>query len=262
MHLSSKTVSFIILSLPLFFISCTHVKIETNDTIFQTSTFDALLAGNYEGTMSFEELSKKGGFGIGTFNQLDGEMLALDGKFYQIKADGMVYPVNPEMKTPFAVVTHFIADTSFTLTNELDFDQFNNLIDEIIPTKNIFYAIKVEGKFKQAITRSVPNQSQPYPPLVEIVKEQPLFEFISETGTMVGFRVLEYFGGVNVPAYHYHFINHDKSRGGHLLNCMISEATISIDFIHESQISLNNSSSFYNLNLEKDRSEETEKVER
>ena len=258
--LRQKSIILIILIIGL--ISCTNKVAQQNDTIFQTSTFDALLAGNFEGTMSFDELSKKGGFGIGTFNQLDGEMLALDGKFYQIKADGMVYPVNPEMKTPFAVVTHFVADTSFALTNELDFDQLNKLIDGIIPTKNIFYAIKVEGKFKQAITRSVPKQSKPYPPLVEVVKEQPLFEFISETGIMVGFRVPEYFGGINVPAFHYHFINQDKSRGGHLLNCTISEVTISIDFIHESQILLNNSSSFYTLNLSKDRSEEIEKVER
>jgi len=243
-------------------IACQNTDIQENDTIFQTSTFDALLAGNYDGTMSFEELSKKGGFGIGTFNQLDGEMLALDGNFYQIKADGMVYPVNPEMKTPFAVVTHFIADTSFILTDELDFNRLHTLIDEIIPTKNIFYAIKIEGKFKRAITRSVPKQSKPYPPLVEVIKGQPLFEFISETGSMVGFRVPEYFGGINVPAHHYHFINKDKSRGGHLLDCTISEATISIDFIHQTQISLNNSSSFYHLNLVKDRSEELEKVER
>ncbi|MBU1013606.1 MAG: acetolactate decarboxylase [Bacteroidetes bacterium] len=258
----SRINSILFLVLVIVFISCQNNDIQENDAIFQTSTFDALLSGNYDGTMSFEELSKKGNFGIGTFNQLDGEMLALDGNFYQIKADGMVYPVNLEMKTPFAVVTHFVADTSFTLTNELDFEQLNKLIDGIIPTNNIFYAIKVEGKFNKAITRSVPKQNKPYPPLVEVVKEQPIFEFISETGSMVGFRVPEYFGGVNVPAYHYHFINEDKSRGGHLLNCTISEVKISIDFIHEIQISLNNSSGFYNLNLVKDRSEEMEKVER
>ncbi|PKP34580.1 MAG: acetolactate decarboxylase [Bacteroidetes bacterium HGW-Bacteroidetes-17] len=258
----SRINSILFLVLVIVSTSCQNNDIQENDAIFQTSTFDALLAGNYEGTMSFKELSKNGGFGIGTFNQLDGEMLALDGNFYQIKADGMAYPVSSEMKTPFAVVTHFVADASFTLTNELDFNQLNNLIDSIIPTKNIFYAIQVEGKFKQAITRSVPKQSKPYPPLVEVVKEQPTFEFISETGTMVGFRVPDYFGGVNVPAYHYHFINQDKSRGGHLLNCIITEATISIDFIHETQISLNNSSSFYHLNLDKTRFEEMEKVER
>lgn len=251
-----------ILSIIFISVTCSQTKATKNDTVFQTSTFDALLAGNYEGTMNFETLSKKGSFGIGTFNQLDGEMLALDGTFYQIKADGKVYPVNPEMKTPFAVVTDFVADTSFTLTNELDFNKLNELIDGIIPTNNIFYAIKIEGKFKKAITRSVPKQNKPYPPLVEVVKEQPLFEFNSEKGTMVGFRAPEFTEGINVPAYHYHFVNEDKSRGGHLLNCIISEVSVSIDFIHEFQVSLNQTDDFYELNLIKDRAEEMEKVER
>ena len=74
-------------------------------TLFQTSTIDALLSGNYEGDVSFAELQARGDFGLGTFDALDGEMIALDGDFYQVKADGRAYGVDKRLKTPFAVVT-------------------------------------------------------------------------------------------------------------------------------------------------------------
>lgn len=58
------------------------------DVLFQTSTIDALLAGVYDGEITFKELKEHGDFGLGTFNGLDGEMVGLDGNFYKIKVDG------------------------------------------------------------------------------------------------------------------------------------------------------------------------------
>jgi alpha-acetolactate decarboxylase len=43
-------------------------------------------------SMTYEELSSHGDFGLGTFDSLHEEM-ELDGQFYQVKADGAVYPV-------------------------------------------------------------------------------------------------------------------------------------------------------------------------
>src|ERR671910_3269594 len=76
-------------------------------TLFQTSTIDALLEGKYDGDVSFAELEERGDFGLGTLDALDGEMIALDGDFYQIDSDGLVNPVGKTTKTPFAVVTIF-----------------------------------------------------------------------------------------------------------------------------------------------------------
>jgi hypothetical protein len=39
-------------------------------TLFQTSTVDALLSGNYEGDVSFAELEACGDFGLGTFGRI------------------------------------------------------------------------------------------------------------------------------------------------------------------------------------------------
>jgi len=48
-----------------------------------------LLEGIYDGETTYGELKQHGGFGLGTLNGLDGEMVGLDGKFYQVKTDGI-----------------------------------------------------------------------------------------------------------------------------------------------------------------------------
>ena len=75
--------------------------------IFQNSTINALLEGVYDGSLTYGELRTHGDFGLGTFNALDGEMIAFDGNFYQVKSDGVAYPVADDQKTPFATVVFF-----------------------------------------------------------------------------------------------------------------------------------------------------------
>ena len=67
--------------------------------IFQVSTFSALMDGVYEGDYRYSELFKQGDFGLGTFNQTIGEMVALDGKFYQDSSIGTLKLVRPTQKT-------------------------------------------------------------------------------------------------------------------------------------------------------------------
>src|ERR687897_3661725 len=87
----------------------------SHHTLFQTSTIDALLEGEYDGDVSFAELEDRGDLGLGTLEALDGEMVALDGGFYQVKADGRAYPIDGGTRTPFAVVTFFDPNLSRAL---------------------------------------------------------------------------------------------------------------------------------------------------
>lgn len=232
------------------------------DILFQTSTISALLEGVYDGEVTFNELGKHGDFGIGTFNGLDGEMIGLDGKFYQIKVDGRAYPVDGVKKTPFAVVTFFDSDKTVVLDKIFSFKQLEQYLDRLLPTKNIFYAIKIEGVFKYIKTRSVPRQNQPYPPLVEVVENQPIFEFHNTKGTIVGFRCPAYVKGVNVPGYHFHFITEDRSSGGHLLECRMQDAEAEIDETCEFYMVLSKGEEFLKLDLTKEKEAELERVER
>nr|MBS9408302.1 acetolactate decarboxylase [Streptococcus oralis] len=56
------------------FIDIDAKRTKTSNEVYQTSTMLALLDGIYDGVISFEELKERGDFGIGTFDQLDGEM--------------------------------------------------------------------------------------------------------------------------------------------------------------------------------------------
>ncbi len=242
-----------------FSIGCKK-KVDNPDVLFQVSTINALLEGIYDGEITFEELKHHGDFGLGTFNALDGEMLMLDGNIYQVKKDGKVYLATDSMKTPFSVVTFFEEDTTLVLDSTLNFESLEQFLDNFLPTENIIYAIKIEGTFKHVRTRSVPAQEKPYPPLAEVVKKQPEFEFYNVKGTLVGFRLPEYLKGINVPKYHLHFITEDKKGGGHLLECKTGRIKICIDFTENIFVSLPETKEFYDADL--DKGENLEKVER
>lgn len=167
------------------------------------------------------------------------------------------------MKTPFAVVTFFEPDKSVWLDEAINnYEQLRGYLDNLLPTKNIFYAIKIEGVFEYIKTRSVPKQNKPYPPLVEVVKNQPTFEFHNTEGTMVGFWCPAYVEGVNVPGYHLHFISKDRKTGGHLLECRMQNVTIEIDYTSDFYMVLSQSGGFYKVDLTKGKQKELEKVEK
>src|SRR5471030_526706 len=75
--------------------------------IYQTSLMSSLLSGVYEGFITMAELLKQGDFGLGTFNELDGELIAFDRSIFQLRADGSARPARQDQKTPFAVMTFF-----------------------------------------------------------------------------------------------------------------------------------------------------------
>src|SRR5215208_3039885 len=205
-------------------------------TLFQTSTVDALLEGKYDGDVTFAELGTRGDFGLGTLDALDGEMICLDGTFYQVKSDGRAYPVDGRARTPFAVVTVFEPDVSETLSTPMDFEALRDYLEEVIGGGAVCCAVRVDGRFEYVKTRSVPRQRKPYPPLVEVVQNQPTFELPDVFGSLVGFRFPDYAQGLNVSGYHFHFITADRSAGGHVLGCRLTHGELRVD--HEADLRL------------------------
>src|SRR6516162_2476275 len=97
--------------------------------VYQYSTISSLIEGVYEGTVTYGELKAHGDFGLGTFDALDGEMVALDGHFYQIKQDGKLYLVSPNQKTPFAVLLHFRPDTEVHLEQAKSYSELKEFLN-------------------------------------------------------------------------------------------------------------------------------------
>ncbi len=257
----SNTHIIFLITLFAFFTSIHAFGQESNDAIFQTSIVGAIFQGDYDGNFTFGELKEKGDFGLGTFNHLDGEMIGLDGKFYQVRSDGTVHEVSDSMKTPFAVVTFFEADKVETIDKPLSCNEFKEYISSLLPTRNIFYGIKVKGDFSYIKARSVPKQKKPYPPLAEVAKEEAIFEFNNINGTMVGFWLPEYLKDINISGFHFHFISDNEKSGGHVLECNLKNVQLEIDYIRDINISLPDTKSFNTLNINTIKSEEVKKVE-
>lgn len=214
------------------------------DELYQYSTLSALIRGHYDGDLKMATLAGKGDFGIGTFHGLDGEMIALDGRIYKGRTDGKAVEVPPEEATPFAMVTRFAADRTAALPPDLDFAALQKLLDGLIEAVNLPHAIRVDGTFAQVTYRSVPKQAPPYRVLTEVVKEQAEFTRTAVAGTLVGYRMPDYAAGFNTPGYHLHFINADRSEGGHVLGLRTASGTIAVDRLQRVSIDLPDSAAF------------------
>lgn len=225
-------------------------KTGPKDTLYQVSVLSGLMSGDYDGKVSLRQIRKRGDFGIGTFDRLDGEAVELDGEFYQVKNDGKIHRPPLGTTSPFAMTSFFHPDSGFSLSAQPDFDSLKGAIDGHLETKNIPYAVRVDGKFSFVKTRSIARQNKPYRPLPEIAKEQSVFEFQDVEGSLIGFRLPSYMAGVNLPGYHMHFLSRDKTKGGHLLECKLISGEVQIDDIKHFQLELKKSPEFYSRNLE------------
>jgi acetolactate decarboxylase len=202
-----------------------------NQELYQVSSYQALYSGKLDGIVSMSDILKHGNTGIGGFNALNGEMVLINGKIYQVLASGKIV-VHPDLsdKAPFAAVTNFVPQRKITITND---SNVYHTIDTFINNPDVFVAIKITGEFGYIKTRSVPMQHKPYPPLSEIVKTQPVFEGKNIKGTIVGFRFPSFAAGINPPGYHIHFISDDISLGGHVLEVVPKNVTCEIMIIKE-----------------------------
>ncbi len=207
-------------------------QLQNAGTLFQVSAYYPMSLGNYEGIITYGDLKIHGDFGIGAFNNMDGEMIALNGIFYQVRTDGVPRIVNSSLKSPFAMVTFFKIDQTFQVDAGLNYSQLTAYIDSFLPSENGIYAIKVHGTYDYAKTRSIPAQNKPYPALAEVVGNQTVFVLNDVAGTAVGYRCPSYMNGTDVPGYHLHFLTDNHNAGGHLLDCITRTVTIEIGHIN------------------------------
>jgi acetolactate decarboxylase len=211
---------------------------QERDTMYQVSTFNALSQGVYDGSEAFGALKEHGDVGLGTLNALDGELICIDGTFYQAKSDGSVVAVGDSATTPFAVVTYFDSDRTINAANITSLASYLAALNSSLENRNVMYAIEAHGHFSHIKVRSVPAQQKPYPVLTEAIKNQTVFEFDNIDGTIVGVWFPDYMAGVNVAGFHLHFISDDHKRGGHLLDCSAADLTTALDLTDDFQMTL------------------------
>jgi acetolactate decarboxylase len=220
-------------------------------TLYQVSTATALVEGIYQGAVQVGTLRKHGDLGLGTFESLDGEMVVVDGRFFQVRADGSVRECNDNDLSPFAVVTWFRPDAAVTLAECQTLSDLTARFDGLRHSENVFFALRVDGHFDYVHTRAMCRTEEGVP-LIRAAAVQPEFEFHDVTGTLVGFWTPEYARTLNVPGYHLHFLSADRKSGGHLLDCRGSNLRLEIQQEGEFHLALPETADFLKADLRGD----------
>ncbi len=201
------------------------------------SPINGIIEGLYEVPMTLEELSTHGDFGIGTFNDLDGELIRLDGQTFRLDVDGVAHIPAGEVCTPFATVTDFAPYSQEPIGLQQDKSALQAFLDKSLPSKNMLFAIRIDGHFQQMRTRSVPLSAN-HTPLVEATALEKVVNLGDVRGSLIGFYTPAFMPSINVPGYHFHFITDDRSRGGHLIDFTIVAAQMSIQLCHRMLVNL------------------------
>jgi acetolactate decarboxylase len=224
-------------------------------TLFQVSTSGALVQGIYERAVSSTFLLNYGDFGLGTFDNLDGEMVVLDGVIYQVRSDGTVKKIVDDTGTPFAAVVKFAADQDQTIASASSFEELRAICDRYRDSDNLFYAFRIDGHFEHIHTRAMQATLKGLP-LAKAAAIQPEFDFRDIRGTLVGIWAPQFASALNVVGYHFHFLSEDRTKGGHLLECSGTNLRVRVEKLNDFHLSLPESEEFLRADLTKDASKD------
>ena len=230
-------------------------------TLFQVSTSAALVEGLYQGAVQVSRLLRHGDFGLGTFIDLDGEMVVLDGVCYQVSPNGSIGVVEGDRLIPYAVVTRFSAEFSKQFHQLDGFAELVAVCDELRDSDNVFYAFRIDGRFsfmKTRVMKAVPEGMG----LKGAASRQAEFLFNDVKGTLVGLWSPVFAGSFSVPGYHFHFLSADRQRGGHVLECKATDVSVRGCAMNEMHVSLPETEEFLKADLTRDPQDDLTRAER
>ena len=233
--------------------------------IYQVSTLSALSLGYTKSVITVEELLHRGDTGLGTFEDVNGEMIVVDGVCYQAHEDGSVTTAKKGTGVPFAAVGKV---TDNRIINFGEIHSINDLktrldlsIEEDFGLNGIHIA-RIDGFFEKVSARSeVPYRSQ-HVELKDILsKTQTAFEFEKINGSLVCLYYPDYMVGINAAGWHLHFLSEDGTQGGHVFEIDMSYGTCRLQKMDSIEIQLPKDPSFDTYSLKAASQEDIKKVE-
>jgi len=213
--------------------------------IFQFSTVSALIAGLATSGPQAAQLTGYGTHGLGTFTNLDGEMIMLDGKAWHMttSSDGqlpIVKPAGAQQMLPFVQVTKFMPAFRSALSTGFSKDE---LVDYFAGAggegggtggPNSFVPFSVTGSFKSVNVRIAGPRSHERENLAEVTARAKKWDLKDVKGTMFGVASPEWMQGVTVGGVHAHFLSDEGEgsgaqevrKGGHVLGFETGEKAV------------------------------------
>ena len=233
--------------------------------IYQASTLQALALGYTRPVITVQELLKHGDTGLGTFENVDGEMIVVDGVCYQAKPDGSIIRADDAAGVPFAVAgsvkkgRHFqigemqdIAAIKLALTLKIEEDFGLNSI----------HIARIDGYFHTIHARAgAPYRSQHITLKDILSKTQKDFCFESLYGTLVCVYYPDYMDGINASGWHMHFVSQDRSLGGHVFEVSMRSGECQVQKMDRIEIQLPKEPAFDTYSLKEASKDEIAQVE-
>lgn len=195
-------------------------------TLYQHGTLALLVPGLLKGTLTMGDLLKHGDTGIGTGEGLDGELIILDGKPYQVDSHGKVNLVPDSFIMPFANI-HYAQYSPLVELENVGHDELEKQILSLTHAANTFFSIKITGSFSNVKTRAVKKSVPPFHTLAETARNQSIFKRDQVEGTLISYYSPELFDGAAVAGFHNHFLADDHQFGGHLLGSHLDKVEVS-----------------------------------
>ena len=236
-----------------------------SNKIYQASTLQALALGYTRPVVTVEELLEHGDTGLGTFENVDGEMIVLDGVCYQAKQDGSIVRTEDSAGVPFAVAGFVKDGRTFKIDEKKDLAaiklELTLRIEEDFGLNSIHIA-RIDGLFDTVHARAgAPYRSQ-HVSLKDILsKTQKDFSFERLHGTLVCVYYPDYMDGINASGWHMHFVSENKKHGGHVFEATLSSGECLLQKMDRIEIQLPREAAFDTYSLKEASQDEIEEVE-
>lgn len=232
---------------------------------YQVSTLQALALGYSKSVITVGELLKHGNLGLGTFEDVDGEMIVLDGKCYRARNNGDVTPAEDERGVPFASVCHFhphrFEECEKMDTIEKLKEWLTRCVDDDFGL-NSMYAVRINGEFAKVDARSESGTKAHHVTLKDALSiTQKAFIFENIKGSLVCVYYPDYMDGINAAGWHMHFLSEDEKNGGHVFDISLTHGNASFCKITSLEIRIPDSLAFDTYELKSASKEEIKSVE-
>ena len=236
-----------------------------NSKMFQISTVQALALGYSKSVITVDELLKHGNIGLGTYEDVDGEMIVVDGNCYQAHEDGSVSKAPLDKGVPFCAISHFQSNNSFNVSEIESINDLKKLLDLKIDEDfalNSMHIVRIDGEFKMLSARSeAPYKSHHIELKTILERTQKDFVFNNIRGTLVCVYFPDFMDGINVPGWHLHFISENRTQGGHVFELSLTSGTAKMCKINSIEIKLPSEAAFDTYALKGASGSDIKKVE-
>lgn len=235
------------------------------EKMFQVSTLQALAMGYTRTVITVKELLEYGDTGLGTYEDVNGEMILVDGHPYRADETGAIEEVSMDAGVPFCAVSFLEGKRKFSLSNIDGIDALKTELDVKIEEDfglNSMHMVRIDGSFSKISARSeAPYHSQHVTLKEMLSKTQREFFFSDIKGTLVCVYFPDYMDGINAPGWHLHFVSEDRRYGGHVFEMSLDEGTVLLDKITQIEIKLPKDAAFDTYSLKDASQNEIKEVE-